>query len=239
MGRRFRQFKGAFGLMRLTQRGFSCRYAGERHAMTPDAQTPFPEGSVAALLERLGTRSIVFVGLMGAGKTAIGRKVAQALGLGFIDSDHEIESVSRMSIPELFERYGEVEFRALEQRVIGRVLENGPQVLSTGGGAFMNAQTRAAISGHGVSIWLKAELDLLMERVSKKQNRPLLQNADPRAVLSKLMDDRYPVYGLADLMVATRDDRKEAIASEVIEALCSHFGVPGRIHVSEGSEDHE
>ncbi|WP_432286665.1 shikimate kinase [Aminobacter sp. BA135] len=207
--------------------------------MTPDAQTPFPEGSVAALLERLGTRSIVFVGLMGAGKTAIGRKVAQSLGLGFIDSDHEIESVSRMTIPELFERYGEVEFRALEQRVIGRLLEGGPQVLSTGGGAFMNAQTRAAIAGHGVSVWLKAELDLLMERVSKKQNRPLLQNADPRAVLSKLMDERYPVYGLADLTVATRDDRKEAIASEVIEALCSHFGVPGRIHVSEGSEDHE
>ena len=207
--------------------------------MTPDVQTPFPEGSVAALLERLGTRSIVFVGLMGAGKTAIGRKVAQALGLGFIDSDHEIESVSRMSIPELFERYGEVEFRALEQRVIGRVLENGPQVLSTGGGAFMNAQTRSAIAGHGVSVWLKAELDLLMERVSKKQNRPLLQNADPRAVLAKLMDERYPVYGLADLTVATRDDRKEAIASEVIEALCNHLGVPGRIHVSEASEDHE
>ena len=207
--------------------------------MTPDVQTPFPEGSVAALLERLGTRSIVFVGLMGAGKTAIGRKVAQALGLGFIDSDHEIESVSRMSIPELFERYGEVEFRALEQRVIGRVLENGPQVLSTGGGAFMNAQTRSAISSHGVSVWLKAELDLLMERVSKKQNRPLLQNADPRAVLSKLMDERYPVYGLADLTVATRDDRKEAIASEVIETLCNHLGVPGRIHVSEAPEDHE
>jgi len=207
--------------------------------MTPDAQTPFPEGSVAALLERLGTRSIVFVGLMGAGKTAIGRKVAQSLGLGFIDSDHEIESVSRMTIPELFERYGEVEFRALEQRVIGRLLEGGPQVLSTGGGAFMNAQTRAAIAGHGVSVWLKAELDLLMERVSKKQNRPLLQNADPRAVLAKLMDERYPVYGLADLTVATRDDRKEAIASEVIEALCSHLGVPCTIHVSEGSEDHE
>lgn len=207
--------------------------------MTPDVQTPFPEGSVAALLERLGTRSIVFVGLMGAGKTAIGRKVAQALGLGFIDSDHEIESVSRMTIPELFERYGEVEFRALEQRVIGRVLESGPQVLSTGGGAFMNAQTRSAISVHGVSVWLEADLDLLMERVSKKQNRPLLQNADPRAVLAKLMEERYPIYGLADLTVATRDDRKEAIASEVIEALCNHLGVPGRIHVSEASEDHE
>ncbi|WP_269931219.1 shikimate kinase [Aminobacter sp. HY435] len=207
--------------------------------MTPDAQNQSPEASVAALLERLGSRSVVFVGLMGAGKTAIGRKVAQALGLGFIDSDHEIEAVSRMTIPELFERYGETEFRALEQRVIGRVLENGPQVLSTGGGAFMNAQTRAAIGSHGVSVWLKAELDLLMERVSKKQNRPLLQNADPRAVLARLMDERYPVYALADITVPTRDDRKEAIASEVIEALCEHLGSPCRpcsIHVS---EDHE
>lgn len=207
--------------------------------MTPDVQNLSPEASVAALLERLGARSIVFVGLMGAGKTAIGRKVAQALGLGFIDSDHEIEGVSRMTIPELFERYGETEFRALEQRVIGRVLEGGPQVLSTGGGAFMNAQTRTAIGAHGVSVWLKADLNLLMERVSKKQNRPLLQNADPRAVLSKLMDERYPVYALADITVPTRDDRKEAIASEVIEAICEHLGSPCRpcsIHVS---EDHE
>ncbi|TIV90209.1 MAG: shikimate kinase, partial [Mesorhizobium sp.] len=135
-----------------------------------------------------------FVGLMGAGKTAIGRKVATMLSLPFMDSDQEIESVSRMTVPELFERYGEPEFRALEQRVILRLLENGPQVLSTGGGAFMNAQTREAISAHGVSVWLKADLDLLMERVSKKQNRPLLKNPDPRAVLEKLMGERYPVY---------------------------------------------
>ena len=153
-----------------------------------------PGESHAALLGRLGNRSIVFVGLMGAGKTAIGRKVAAMLALPFIDSDQEIESVSRMTVPELFERYGETEFRALEQRVILRVLENGPQVLSTGGGAFMNAQTREAIAGHGVSVWLKAELDLLMERVSKKQNRPLLKSPDPRAVLERLMAERYPVY---------------------------------------------
>lgn len=204
--------------------------------MTSILQNPSPDASGAALLERLGTRSIVFVGLMGAGKTAIGRKVAQTLGLGFIDSDHEIESVSRMTIPELFERYGEAEFRALEQRVIGRVLENGPQVLSTGGGAFMNEQTRSAIAAHGISIWLKADLDLLMDRVAKKQNRPLLQNANPRAVLAKLMDERYPVYAFADLTVQTRDDRKEAIAGEVIEALCSHVGAHCRIQVA---EDHE
>ncbi|RWC96733.1 MAG: shikimate kinase [Mesorhizobium sp.] len=177
------------------------------------------------LLARLGTRSIVFVGLMGAGKTAIGRKVAAMLSLPFIDSDQEIESVSRMTVPELFERYGETEFRALEQRVILRLLENGPQVLSTGGGAFMNAQTREAIAGHGVSVWLKAELDLLMERVSKKQNRPLLKSPDPRAVLERLMGERYPVYATSDVTVPTRDDRKEVIAAEVVAALCGHFGV--------------
>lgn len=184
-----------------------------------------PDERHAALLGRLGGRSIVFVGLMGAGKTAIGRKLATMLSLPFVDSDHEIESVSRMTIPDLFERYGETEFRALEQRVILRVLENGPQILSTGGGAFMNIQTREAIASHGVSVWLKAELDLLMDRVSKKQNRPLLKNPDPRAVLERLMGERYPVYATADLTVPTRDERKEVIAAEVLEALCGHFGV--------------
>ncbi|MER8847724.1 MULTISPECIES: shikimate kinase [Mesorhizobium] len=184
-----------------------------------------PGETHGTLLGRLGSRSIVFVGLMGAGKTAIGRKVATMLSLPFIDSDQEIESVSRMSVPELFERYGETEFRALEQRVILRVLENGPQVLSTGGGAFMNAQTREAIAAHGVSVWLKAELDLLMDRVSKKQNRPLLKSADPRAVLERLMAERYPVYATSDVTVPTRDDRKEVIAAEVIEALCRHLGI--------------
>ena len=171
------------------------------------------------LLRRLGPRAIVFVGLMGAGKTAIGRKVAAALGLAFADSDHEIEAASRMGIPDLFERYGEVEFRALEQRVIARILESGPQVLSTGGGAFMNEQTRALIAGHGVSVWLKADIDVLMERVSKKQNRPLLQNPDPRAVMERLMTERYPVYATADVTVPTRDERKEVIADEVIDAI--------------------
>lgn len=179
------------------------------------------------LLGRLGNRSIVFVGLMGAGKTAIGRKVAGELGLRFIDSDHEIETVSRTTIPDLFAIYGEPEFRALEQRVIARLLEGGPQVLSTGGGAYMNEQTRAAIAGHGVSIWLKADIDVLMERVAKKQDRPLLKNADPRAVMKRLMDERYPVYATADVTVATRDERKEVIADEVLAALAAHFSTEG------------
>ena len=156
------------------------------------------------LLRRLGQRSIVFVGLMGAGKTAIGRKVAATLDLPFADSDHEIEAASRMGIPDLFERYGEAEFRALEQRVIARILENGPQVLSTGGGAFMNEQTRASIAGHGVSVWLKADIDVLMERVSKKQNRPLLKNPDPRAVHGAI--DGRALSGLCD----GRRDRADA-----------------------------
>jgi len=172
---------------------------------------------------RLGQRSIIFVGLMGAGKTAIGRKVAGLLGLNFIDSDHEIEEVSRTTIPDLFELYGEAEFRALEQRVISRLLESGPRVLSTGGGAFMNEQTRTAIAGQGVSVWLKADIDVLMERVSKKQNRPLLKNADPRGVMQKLIDQRYPVYALADVTVETRDERKEVIADEVVAALAGHL----------------
>lgn len=175
----------------------------------------------AGLKDRLGRRSIVFVGLMGAGKTAIGRKLAQALGLNFVDSDHEIETVSRMTIPELFERYGEPEFRALEERVVSRLVKDGPQVVSTGGGAFMNAHTRDAIAQDGISIWLKADLDTLMARVAKKPNRPLLKAPDPRAVMERLMAERYPVYGLADIVVTTRDVRREEITAEVIDALSS------------------
>ena len=171
------------------------------------------------LREKLGDRAIVFVGLMGAGKTAIGRKVAQTLGLPFVDSDHEIETVSRMSVPDLFERYGEPEFRALERRVITRLVEEGSRVVSTGGGAFMNDETRRAISSHGISVWLKADIDVLMERVAKNRNRPLLRNADPRAVMKRLMHERYPVFALADVIVPTRDDAKDVIADETVAAI--------------------
>lgn len=179
--------------------------------------------TIDRILHALSGRSIVFVGLMGAGKTAIGRKVAQTLGLHFADSDHEIEAVSRMTVPELFERYGEPEFRALEQRVIQRLLEAGPQVLSTGGGAFMNGQTRDAIRAGAVSVWLKADIDLLMERVSKKQNRPLLKDPDPRGVMERLMATRYPVYETADVTVTTRDAGKDVIAAEAVDAIAAYL----------------
>lgn len=183
-----------------------------------------------AIRAGLGGRVIVFVGLMGAGKTSIGRRLAKALDLPFVDSDHEIETVSRMSVSELFARYGEPEFRALEQRVIERLLRAGPRIVSTGGGAFMNPQTREAIAEFGISIWLKADLDLLMARVAKKQNRPLLKNADPRGIMRQLMDERYPVYAKADITVETRDARREVITQEVTEALRSYFesSVQGR-----------
>jgi shikimate kinase len=173
----------------------------------------------AELVERLGDRPIVLVGLMGAGKTAIGRRVAAQLKLPFVDSDHEIETASRMSVPELFEKYGEAEFRALEQRVIARLLHDGARVLATGGGAFMNGDTRSAIREQAVSVWLKADLDTLMARVVRKQNRPLLKADDPRAVMERLMAVRYPVYAEADITVQTRDERREVIADEVIAAV--------------------
>lgn len=188
-----------------------------RHKTDPIART--------GIISALGKRSIVFIGLMGAGKTAIGRGTAQALGIPFSDSDHEIELVSRMTIPELFEEYGEPEFRSLERRVIARLLKQGPGVVSTGGGAFMNDATRRAIRAKGVSVWLKADIDTLMARVMRKQNRPLLKNDDPRAVMQQLMTRRYPVYQKADVTITSRDERKEVITAEAIAEIAAHLGV--------------
>ena len=189
--------------------------------MTAEANTV--DGRAAGVLERLAGRPIVFVGMMGAGKTSIGRRVATALGLPFADSDHEIEHASRMTVADLFEKYGETEFRALEQRVIARLIGEGARVLATGGGAFMNAETRLAIRQQALSVWLKADLDTLMGRVMKKQHRPLLKSDDPRAVMERLMAVRYPVYAEADITVLTRDDKRELIADEVMAAVEDHL----------------
>lgn len=169
----------------------------------------------------LGKRNLVLVGLMGAGKSAIGKLVASELGIPFIDSDHEIERVSRMTIPELFEKYGEPEFRKLENRVIKRLLRSGPRVLSTGGGAFMNADTRASIKNAGVSLWLDADLETLWERVIKRDNRPLLKTENPKQTLENLMIARYPTYAEADLSVKSRDVKKDVVAAEVISAVAA------------------
>ena len=173
----------------------------------------------------LGDRTVVFVGLMGAGKSVIGKMTAAAMQVPFVDSDHEIEHVSRMSIADLFEKYGEVEFRALEARVISRLLKGGPMVLSTGGGAFMQESVRASIKENGLSVWLRADLDVLWERVKRRYHRPLLKTADPKATLSALLGSRYPIYGEADLVVQSRDTAKEIIVDEVLEAIIAYNAV--------------
>ncbi len=168
---------------------------------------------------KLGRRNIVFVGLMGAGKSAIGRMVAQQLKVSFIDTDVEIERVSRMTISELFATYGEEEFRALETRVIKRLLRGGPKVISTGGGAFINDNTRRHITRGSISLWLKADLEVLWERVNKRDHRPLLKTENPKATLAALMEKRYPIYAEADLTIESRDVRKEIIVTEVLAAI--------------------
>jgi shikimate kinase len=181
----------------------------------------------SAIVEALGRRSVVLVGMMGAGKSSVGRKLAQRLALPFVDADTEIEAAAGMTIPEIFEVRGEADFRAGEARVIARLLEGGPQVLATGGGAFMNVDTRRLIGQKAVSIWLRAEFDVLMRRIKRRNDRPLLRTADPEATLRALIDQRYPVYALADLTIESRDVLHDVIVDELVAALLEYLKVSG------------
>ncbi len=165
------------------------------------------------------SRTVVLVGLMGAGKTAVGRRLAARLGVAFADADQAIEEAAGCTIEEIFQRYGEAAFRDVERRVIARLLQDPPHVLSTGGGAFMDGETRAAIRARAVSLWLKADLDVLVARTARRGNRPLLKQGDPRAVLERLMALRHPVYAEADLMVESREGPVEETVDRVLEAL--------------------
>jgi shikimate kinase len=168
---------------------------------------------------RLGGRSIVLVGLMGAGKSTVGRRLASKLGLPFMDADHEIEAAAGMSIPDIFSIYGEDYFRDGERRVIARLLQEGPLVLATGGGAFMSEETRTRVAQSGISVWLKADVDVLMRRVRKRTNRPLLQNADPEGTMRRLVEIRHPVYATADLTVESHEAPHERIVNEIMRSL--------------------
>jgi len=179
--------------------------------------------STDALLALLGERSIVLVGLMGCGKSSVGRRLASRLGLGFVDADEEIERVAAKSIVEIFADHGEAYFRDGERRVIARLLSTGPQILATGGGAFINPDTRAKIRERGVSVWLRAELPVLMRRVSKRDTRPLLKSGDPEATMRDLMANRYPIYAEADITVESRDVPHDVIVNEIIAALKAKF----------------
>jgi shikimate kinase len=179
----------------------------------------------AAVRGALGTRSVVLVGMMGAGKSSIGRRLGAALDVPFLDADTEIEKAAGMSIPEIFESKGEPYFRAGEARVIARILDSGPQVLATGGGAFMNEQTRAVVRERGVSVWLKADLDVLLKRVKRRADRPLLKDGDPAVTLERLMAERDPFYALADLTIGSRDVPHESIVAEIVGMVASKFSV--------------
>ncbi len=171
------------------------------------------------LLSSLDKRALVFVGLMGAGKSVIGKRVATMLRLPFYDSDQEIEKASKMTITELFKIYGESEFRALEQRVILNLIKKSPLVLATGGGAYINQDIRKTIHQNGISIWLKADLDILMQRVSKRKTRPLLQTTNPKETMQKLMEQRYPIYAKANLTINTHKESRLTVAKNVIRSV--------------------
>jgi shikimate kinase len=193
-------------------------------AIRNDANPPV---SAAAILARLGPRSIVLIGMMGVGKSSIGRRLGLRLGVPFVDADTEIEKAAGMSIADIFARHGEAYFRSGEARVIARLLEGGPQILATGGGAIMNADTRAVIKAKGVSIWLNAEFDVLMRRINKRKNeRPLLQTADPAATLRHLLEERGPIYAQADLTVQSRDVPHDAIVAEIMKAIAAFLDSP-------------
>ena len=177
----------------------------------------------ARLRRALGLRSIVLVGLMGAGKSTVGRRLASRLGLIFKDADLEIEAAAGLTIPDIFAIYGEPSFRDGEARVISRLLRAGPLVLATGGGAYLRESTRVRISESAVSVWLKADLDVLMRRVRKRGNRPLLQTDDPEATMRDLMEVRHPVYAAADVMVISREVSHDRVVQDVLEALDVHL----------------
>ena len=168
---------------------------------------------------RQSTRSIVLVGLMGAGKSAIGRRLATRLGMPFVDADTEIERAAGCSIEDIFEIHGEEAFRDGERRVIARLLARPPHVLATGGGAFMDPETRAAVRARSISIWLRADLDLLTARVSRRGNRPLLADGEPRPILQRLIGERYPIYAEADIVVDSVDGPHEQTLQAVLNAL--------------------
>ncbi|KKB10930.1 shikimate kinase [Devosia geojensis] len=171
----------------------------------------------------LNGRPLVLVGMMGAGKTTVGRRLAARLGRQFLDSDEEIEKAAQMTIPEMFEELGEAEFRSGETRVIARILKDEDIVLATGGGAFVNEETRALIKSVAVSVWIKADFELLFSRVSRRSNRPLLKTANPRQTLKDLIEVRYPIYGQADVTVVSRDVPHDTVASDLIEAVAAHL----------------
>ncbi len=182
----------------------------------------FDENSAKIIRDYLGNSSIVLIGLMGAGKTTMGRRLAKHLRLPFKDADHEIEAAAGMDVSDFFTTFGEDKFRDGEEKVIARLLDNGPQILATGGGAFMRAETRHNIKQKGISVWLRGDLDILMQRISLRQTRPLLQVDNPKQVMQKLIDERYPIYAEADIVIDTIDAPHNVMIEEFLEKMVDY-----------------
>ena len=203
-------------------------------------ETASPAGASASqeaeIAAALGTRSLVLVGMMGAGKSTIGRRLSARLRLPFLDADTEIETAAGMSIPDIFETHGEPHFRDGEARVIARLLDNGPAVIATGGGAFMREETRNRIRDKAVSIWLKADVEIIMKRVKRRADRPLLQTEDPVATVSRLLEAREPLYRTADLTIGSRDVPHDRVVDECIDALRARLcaGAPSAQPTTDG-----
>ena len=185
--------------------------------MAPDLGTALPA---------LSSRSVVMIGLMGAGKSSVGRRLAARLGLPFFDADAEIEAAAGRSVTDLFAHYGEAAFRDGERRVMARLLHGPQAVIATGGGAFVDADTRALIAARAISIWLRADLDTLVKRTAGRDHRPLLQAGDRRDILATLMQQRYPIYGAADLVVDSLDQPTDLTVQTVLRALVLHQQAP-------------
>lgn len=190
------------------------------------ASPPASEQAASLLRAAMGGRHLVLVGLMGAGKTSVGKRLAARLHMPFIDSDHAIEQSANMTIPEIFALRGEAEFRMGERRVIARLLSEAPQVIATGGGAFMDVETRASIRQKGISLWLKAELPVLMRRVLRRGDRPLLQTSDPEERMRRLMEERYPIYAEADIVIESHEQPHSLVVEAAMRALHHHLGLP-------------
>lgn len=187
------------------------------------------DARAAWIVAGLGERSVVLVGMMGAGKTVMGRRLAAQLSLDFVDSDGEIETAAGMTIADIFARHGESYFRERENRVIERLIRDGPRVVATGGGAFIHPGTRATFKDRAVSVWIKAEFDVLMRRVRKRSNRPLLRTPDPEGTLQRLMAERYPIYAEADVTVISRDGPHDIVVNEMLGAIEAHLSATGAL----------
>ena len=192
--------------------------------MASDAVGEGQDPAAEDLRARLEQRTLVLVGMPGAGKSSVGLRLAKRLGLPFYDADDEIEKAAGMTIPEIFASRGEAEFRVGERRVLARLLQSGPAVIATGGGAFMNEETREGVKRHGISVWLRADLQTLLRRVKKRNDRPLLAGGDAAERLAALLEAREHVYALADLTVESREVAHEAVVAEVIASAIRHLG---------------